>query len=292
MMCLGCIIVRRKILRATDSMVLSKICLYLIMPCTILKAFQIKPDLAVMEGFVYALSASLIIHIFLLLLLKALKHIFNLDIVETASIFYSNAGNLIIPIVSYLFGDEWIIYTSGYLIVQNLFIWTHGVSLFQRGKKIQWKNIFMNINLICIVAGIASMLLRISLPKVVLGTMESVGAMIGPCAMLVSGMLAAEMSMKRIFGSKRAYLVVLLRLVLTPGVLLLLAKGLMILNIIPEGDMVTLIVLLAAMTPSAATMVQLAQIYNCDAEYAGAINILSTILCTITMPAMVYAYLL
>lgn len=292
MLLMGYTIVRCKILRAEDSMVLSKISLYLIAPCTIIKAFQIKLNVAVMEGFLYALAASLVIHILLIILLKIWKHIFHLNVVETASVFYSNAGNLIIPLVAYLFGDEWVIYTSGFILVQTIFIWTHGVSLFRRSTKIQWKKILLNINLISIVAGLALMLLRISLPDVMLGTLESVGAMIGPAAMMISGMLAADMSMKNIFCSKRTYLIAIMRLVLTPGFILLSVKGLMAMNLIPAGDMITLIVLLAVMTPSASTIVQLAQIHDCNAQYAGAINILSIVLCVITMPAMVYVYLL
>lgn len=44
--------------------------------------------------------------------------VLKLDGVEETSLIYSNAGNLIIPIVTAILGKEWVIYTSAFLSVQ------------------------------------------------------------------------------------------------------------------------------------------------------------------------------
>ena len=59
---------------------------------------------------------------------------------------------------------------------------------------------------------------------------------------------------------------------------------------VPGGETVLLITLLAAIAPPAATITQMALVYGQDADYAGAANIVSTLLCIITMPVMVMLY--
>ena len=48
-----------------------------------------------------------------------------------------------------------------------------------------------------------------------------------------------------------------------------------------------LVSLLATCTPSASTITQMAQIYGKDADYASAINVVTTLLCIFTMPLMI-----
>ena len=51
--------------------------------------------------------------------------VLKLDGVEETSLIYSNAGNLIIPIVTAILGKEWVIYTSAFLSVQLFLLWSH-----------------------------------------------------------------------------------------------------------------------------------------------------------------------
>ena len=51
-----------------------------------------------------------------------------------------------------------------------------------------------------------------------------------------------------------------------------------------------LISLLAACAPSGTMVTQLAQVYGGDSEYAGAVNVLSTLGCIVTMPLLVALY--
>ena len=60
-----------------------------------------------------------------------------------------NAGNLIVPIVTYVLGEEWVIYSSAFLIVQLVFLWTHGVRLFS-DDKLSIKKIILNVNMIAV----------------------------------------------------------------------------------------------------------------------------------------------
>ena len=61
-------------------------------------------------------------------------------------------------------------------------------------------------------------------------------------------------------------------------------------RMVPEGDTVLLISFLAAAAPTASSVTQLSQVYGGDSEYAGLINMISTLLCILTMPMMIFLF--
>ena len=78
----------------------------------------------------------------------------------------------------------------------------------------------------------------------------------------------------------------MIRMVFYPLVMLGVLKFFSFLPV-PDIENVLLISFLASITPSATTVLQFAQIHDQDAEYATAINILTTIVCVVTMPLFV-----
>lgn len=296
MMFFGFVIVKAKVVQSGDSMVLSRISLYLIMPCVILQAFQVEFTREVREGLILAFGVSLAIHVLLLFLGRAARNLFSLNAVELASVIYSNAGNLIIPLVVGVIGEEWVIYTSAFLSVQLIFIWTHGKLLFtgkeKEGKKQEssWKTILLNPNMIAVYTGFVLLFSGWRFPSVIQDTMGSVSGMIGPVSMMITGMLVAGMPLKKVFGGRRVYLIAFLRMIACPALILLLMKLSHVGELAANGDQILLITFLATMTPAASTVTQFAQIFGKDAEYAGAINIITTLLCIVTMPVFVALY--
>ena len=118
--------------------------------------------------------------------------VLKLDGVEETSLIYSNAGNLIIPIVTAILGKEWVIYTSAFLSVQLFLLWSHAKMKLCGEKGIDLKKILTNINMIAIFAGVLLFLLRIQLPAPVQDAVDSISSMVGPMGMLILGMLIAE----------------------------------------------------------------------------------------------------
>ena len=57
-------------------------------------------------------------------------------------------------------------------------------------------------------------LLNIKLPVPISSAMSSMGAMMGPLSMFVVGMLLSKVSWKDVFANIRAYLIVLIRLII------------------------------------------------------------------------------
>lgn len=287
---LGFLVVRLGLLESKDSFVLSKLCLYLIMPFSVFQAFQVEYQPAIFHGLMLAFGVALFIHILLILLGMLCKRLFHMDVVERASVIYSNCGNLIIPVVSSIMGPEWVIYTSGYLTAQAIFAWTHCISIFSGEKKLNWKKIIGNMNILAIIFGGILFFLNLRLPVILGEAVESVSSMIGPVSMLITGMLFASADLKQVLRQKRTYLVVFLRMIVSPAVVLVLLAATGVRDWIPGGREVLLVTYLAAMAPTGSFITQFAQIHHKNAEYASAINILTTLTCIVTMPVFVALY--
>ena len=61
-------------------------------------------------------------------------------------------------------------------------------------------------------------------------------------------------------------------------------------SMVKNGDIILLISLLASIAPTAASVTQLAQIYDADSEYASAYYFITTLLFILTMPVFVWFY--
>ncbi len=290
MIFMGFLIVKAKLLNSEDSKILSIIVLYLIIPCVIINAFQVDYTPQTVKGLLIALVGSVMTQVILLIVVSILGRVFHLNEVEVASIYYSNSGNLIVPIVMFILGKEWVLYGCVFMSVQLVFIWTHCKKIISRESVYDWRKIVLNINMISIAIGIVLFLSRIHLPEDINSTLSAVGGMIGPASMIVTGMLFAGMDFKQIFASKRVYFVTFLRLIVVPAIALVLIKFSYLASLSSNGPKIMLIVFLAIITPSASTVTQMCQVYENDSQYASAINVVTTLLAIITMPLMVMLF--
>ena len=290
MIFMGYLIVKTGLVRDDDSKVLSKIILYLIVPCVIINAFQVDYTTDTVKGLLIAFAASVMTQVVLLIVISASGKLLHLNEVEIASVYYSNSGNLIVPIVTFILGQEWVLYGCVFMSVQLVFLWTHCKKIISREASYDWKKIILNINMISIFIGVVLFFTKICLPEIIGNTLASVGTMIGPASMIVTGMLFAGMNLKQIFANKRVYFITFLRLIAVPLIALVLIKLSNLASFSADGNKIMLIVFLAIITPSASTVTQMCQVYGNDSRYASAINVMTTLLSIITMPVMVMLF--
>lgn len=290
MIFMGFLIVKAKLLNSEDSKILSIIVLYLIIPCVIINAFQVDYTPQTVKGLLIALAGSVMTQVILLIVVSILGRVFHLNEVEVASIYYSNSGNLIVPIVMFILGKEWVLYGCVFMSVQLVFIWTHCKKIISRESTYDWRKIVLNINMISIAIGIVLFLTRIHLPAIINNTLSAVVSMIGPASMIVTGMLFAGMDFKQIFANKRVYFVSFFRLIIVPVIALFLIKCSQLSTFSSNGNKLMMIVFLAIITPSASTVTQMCQVYGNDSQYASAINVVTTLLAIVTMPLMVMLF--
>ena len=158
MILMGYIMVKIKFLKEEDSKVISKIILYLIVPSVIITAFQVDYTPSIMKGLAVACIASVILQFLLLFVTWIMGKMFHLNTVEYTSAYYSNSGNLIVPLVTYILGKEWVIYGCVFMSVQLFFIWTHCKCKISGETEISLKKILLNINMISVFAGVIPIL--------------------------------------------------------------------------------------------------------------------------------------
>ncbi len=283
-------LVRFRILKAADSKIMSILLLYLFFPCVILESFQIDFTPEIQHGMLLSTGAAVVVQALLLFMGVALKKTLHLNAVEQCSVIYSNAGNLIIPLVVSVLGPEWVIYSSSFLAVQLVLFWTHMKSVMANEAHMDLRAVFTNANMLAIFAGLVLLFTGWRLPVPVNDALHSLGLVIGPSAMIIAGMLLGDMSWEKIKSYKRVPLVAFLRLIVMPLGVLVLLKYSGIASFSPHGTTILLITLLATATPSATTCVSMASLYDNQPEYASVINVVTATLCTITMPAIVWLY--
>lgn len=290
MIFIGFLVIKIKIMRESESKSLSTLILYVITPCAIINSFQIELTEDKLYGLALAGFTALIVNVLYIILTHILSKLFSLTSIEKASIIYSNAGNLIIPLVSSILGEEWVLYTAGYIVVQTILLWTHANSLVSGIKSFSLKKIFLNINIIAIIIGFTLFITEIELPFVLNQAISSIAAMIGPLAMFIIGMLIGEIDLEKMFKNKKIYFICFFRLLLLPLIIVFMLVFSGLLNLHKDASQIFVITLLAASAPCAATITQFAQVYDKDANYASMINVVSVILCIITMPLIIMTY--
>ena len=106
--------------------------------------------------------------------------------------------------------------------------------------------------------------------------------------MLIIGMTIAKQDLLSVFKMKRAYLVAFGRLVVFPALILAILYVSGYLNGHPEHLILFQIAFLAVSAPPAATVSQLAVMYDRDAVNASIYNVMGVAGCVVTMPVMMY----
>ncbi len=281
-------LVKTNVLKAENSKVLSKLSLYFVTPCVVFNSFQKELTPEIQRGLLIAAALAVGFEALFFLVAALLRRFWKATEVERASIVFTNVGNLVIPLVAFAKGQEWVIYTSAYILVFNLLFWTVGVRMFDSENALSFRKALLNPNILAIVAGMVTLFSRLRLPEPLALAFSDVAAMIGPLSMMITGMVVGGMTVRGMFANRRVFGVVFFRMILSSGLAVLAAV--LAARALPLDRNIVMIVLLAALAPSASNINQVAILYNKDAQYASAVNVLTTLSCIVTIPLWVMLY--
>ena len=281
-------LVKTGILKTENSKILSRLSLYFITPCVIFNSFQKELTAGIGQGLLIAVALAVGFELIFFLVAAVLRRIWKATEVERASVVFSNVGNLVIPLVSFVLGPEWIIYTSAYILVFNLLFWTVGIRMFDRESAPGIRKILLNPNLLATWAGLITLFFRLKLPEPVALAFSDVAAMIGPLTMMITGMMIGGMTFLGMFSNRRVFGVIFFRMILASGLAVLAAV--LVARFLPVDRNVVMIILLGAIAPSASNINQVAILYNRDAGYASTINVLTTLSCIVTIPLWIMLF--
>lgn len=280
---LGVICLKKGIFDEELTKHLTTFLLQVISPAVIFVSYQItySHELLVNLGYSFVLSFAAFLIQILVALLVVRKKTFN-GAIEKLSIIYSNCGFFGIPLADGIFGREGVFYLTGYLTVFYLFFWTHGVILMigRGGVKETAKNLFSPA-IVGMILGFLSFILKIPVPNVIIQTLDSVGSMNTPLAMLIAGATLAQSNLFSCFSSPRIYLISVYKLFLVPVVVALAFY------LLPLNPVMLLTIIIASACPVGASCTMFALRYGKDSIYASQLFIVSTLLAIISIPLVV-----
>ena len=293
MVAVGYALIRLNVCSLREIRILSLIVLYAGAPCAIVNAFQIELTADKLKGFALSIVAAVVIHIIFIVLGEICGRLLGFNVVEKLSIMYPNSGNLIIPLVGRVLGQEMVFYCSGYMIVQTIMLWTHCKFAISEEREFDIRKIILNINILAIIVGMFLFITQTKMPTMIASSMTMMANTMAPLSMFVIGMLLADMDLLEGLRHVRIYVVCLFRLIVYPLIVLAVIYVSGITHLFTGANQILMVTMLAASAPVASTIAQFAQLYNKHEFEASIINGLSILMCIITMPLinMLYMFL-
>lgn len=194
---------------------------------------------------------------------------------------FSNVGFMGYPVITAVFGQHAMIYAVIVNVVFNIIVFSAGVLLISGGSRevnLDVKKL-LNIPMAASLLSVVFYFTGVSFPEPVMASLEYLGDVTTPVAMLVLGSSIASMPVKELFGDWRIYIFTAYRLLIIPLVIFV------ILQFVPVGSELmrgTLLVLSAM--PVATNTTMMAIEYEGDLPLASKGIFFSTILSVVTIP--------
>lgn len=201
------------------------------------------------------------------------------------ALIFSNCGFIGYPVLEALLGPIGVFYASFYIITFNIFTWTWGMAILGRGRediKINLRGMIVNYGTVSSFVGLALYISRLPIPAFIVDGMSSLGAVCTPLSVFLCGMLLATRTMRQLFTRPRVYYTALLKLIVFPLIVTLVAKLIGL-----PTQMIYIASILSAL-PTAANTVMFTEIYDIEQGYAAQIVGTTTALCVGTVPLVVY----
>lgn len=219
------------------------------------------------------------------------KPIRNLDerkITEFSCVF-GNCGFVGFPILKALFGNVGLFWGAFFIVSFHLSLWTWGISIYARKRpdiKLTPKKIIVNYGTIPCMIGVALYVSQaipgVTIPVFLRDFLSYLSNLCTPITMLITGALLATRTPKQIFGSKNIYYLCALKMLLFPMAVLLIT------HLLGLSDQIVMLLTVMAAMPSAAMVSMLSELYDVDPGYASQSVGTTTLLCTLTLPIVLY----
>jgi len=304
---IGFIVGKANILTREANKMLAQIVLFIALPCTIFtSAFENEMSLTLGDTVFYMLMVLLTFVIAFLIAIPVMRVLggekSNRGILVAISVF-SNCIYMGFPVINSIFGISSVFYVALFSIPFNLLIFSLGIYLISQKKSPEGnqtgesdagdksKSSFsikylFNPVLLAIFIAIPLAITGVRPPYIITEVLKITGSITTPGAMLVIGSTLALVPLKSVFAEWRIIPAALLKLIIIP-----LVTWLVLRQIITNELMLGVLVVISAM-PTAATASMIAIEYDGNEKIASAGVFTTTLLCGITVPLIVYLFLM
>lgn len=261
---------------------IGKILLNVAIPAIVISNFCVERTPDKVNDLLYSMIISVIG--MLISILVALLVFHKKNRIDEFSVAFSNAGFIGIPLVQATFGNGAVFYISMMIVLVNVLQWTYGVYTITDDKKyMSLKAVITNPVVISVLIGTVLFFGNIRLPEIASSVLTSLGNINSPLAMFVSGVYLAQSNLVDMVKKKDVYFVSFVRLIVVPLICIIFMR------FVPFGNRtLKLAILLALSAPVGSNVAIFASQYDKDYR-KGIENVcVSTLLCVITLPIMMY----
>lgn len=278
----GAVCCKAGVFKENDKSVLSNLLIYLVVPCMVLNSYLVDFDPSTFQNLMLSFALSTLVLVLGLVVAFVVSRRVHKDVRSICwfACGFSNAGYMGLPLIRALFGQEGLLYASGFLTVFNILIWAVGYTVL--AGKADVKSIARTIVtcpcLIAIAAGLVIYLARIPLPSLLTEAIGVVGDMNTPMSMIITGITIAASDLGRLIRNKNLFFVLGVRMLLIPAV------NLAVFALLGLHGMVPTIVLLLEACPCAAITTMFAIQCHHDEELAAGSVVFTTLSSILMLP--------
>lgn len=284
-MCVGYYCSRKDIVDRRTQSKMTDFVLRITLPCMIFNSFQthLTPELLKQA------SLCLAVAFFVCFLAWVMgKFIYNMYPFEKRSILQyatlvNNSGFLGLPIVAAVLGDEGLLLAAIFIIPNRIFMWTAGISIFEKSsdKKGAFLKLMKNPCMIAVFLGLFRGLVDFELPEFAMKAIQGLGNSTTPLSMLLIGSMMTALTPESFKDWSTVYLAAV-RLIALP----LATLGIM--RILEADPVMTACGVILTAMPAGSTTALLAEKYGSDSVYGSKCVLVNTIFSLMTIPIMMF----
>lgn len=286
LMGVGFVCVRLKYLNNDGAGQLSLILTRIIAACVIIDSFQrefdpeLGIDLLTAAGCaVIAMGLSIAVSHFLFRANGPHKNFTD----KRMCVVFTNCGFMALPLLDALYGSYGLFLGSAFIAVNNVLLWSYGVSQLcrdtTRAQKI--RNATLNPGTVSLAIGLVFFLTPLNLPQIPATCISYLASLNTPVAMIILGAFLAQCDLRSCFQDKQVYWITALRLLILP----LITLGIYLL--LPLDSILRNSMLISAAAPVAMVCSMFGQVYGTDYLFSTRTIAVSTILSAISIPALI-----
>lgn len=280
-MLIGYIFGKKGLADDNGKSLLTDLVLFVTLPASILKSFQIEFDHQILIACMTIAIAGVVIQIGSYVLGTFLYNHYGESrkkVLQYATI-CSNAGILGNPIAEGIFGQMGMMYASIYVIPQRIFMWSVGLTYFTEApdKKTLCKKVATHPCILSVLIGFLLMVTQIQLPEVLNVTIKTVAGANTFLAMALVGLILSKVKLTELVERDTIYYAVI-RLVFIP---LLVYIGCRLASV---DDLVTGVSVVLAAMPAASVTAVMASKYKKDEAFATKCVVFTTLFSLVTVP--------
>ena len=202
---------------------------------------------------------------------------------------FSNIGFMGFPVMKAIFGNDAVFYTAIFNMIFNLFVFTIGKKIMSFGTS---QKIEVNIKSILSPGVIASLIAlfvyftRLQFPTVIVSTINMVGDITTPIAMMIIGSTLATIPLKEVFTEFRIYPYTLIKQIIVPIIIYPLLK------LFINDSLILGVTLIMISMPVGNSAVLFANEYGGDVSLAAKNIFMTTLFSVLTIPFIVALFLI